>query len=325
MPLGLIDKDGKVDVNPAKDREVASDDEVIVLAEDASSVNVCSTPIFDYAEWASSRKPATFTEDSGDDFSNTKSLIANFHDRGYGCSILFALDEMMGKGSEVDIYTGLSEETCMSVLDDAQRRQGRMLENIVPKIYTAPQNSMTSKHNLEALPLATYNYVFVLADAQEKPDQKTVAMILQMQNLLQDSDRSSFDPVVEISSDISAAQLKLCGITNSVNTSLILSRALAMVTMNKLSHGVLTNLLSADGNNFDIQSLANYLGADEELPAALNFTEATAYVARGARQVLIGWSDGAGPAREWIINPKDKAEARPWSPEDRLVVIKMVS
>merc|ERR1740123_2813354 len=112
-------------------------------------------------------------------------------------------------------------------------------------------------------------------------------MILQMQNILVHNARdkpSHFDPVVEVSTNVAADQLTTCGITNSVNTSLMLSRALAMVCMNQISHGVLTDLLSADGNNFDIQSLANYLGADEELPAELNFTEATAYVCRAARQ-----------------------------------------
>ena len=43
------------------------------------------------------------------------------------------------------------------------------------------------------------------------------------------------------------------------------------------------------------------------------------HISLGA-QVLIGWSEDG----EYIINPKDKLVPRPWSSEDRFVVIKDV-
>lgn len=47
---------------------------------------------------------------------------------------------------------------------------------------------------------------------------------------------------------------------------------------------------------------------------------------RAAQQVLIGWTrmqEETGQM-EYIMNPKDKVETRPWSVNDRLVVIKDV-
>jgi len=94
--------------------------------------------------------------------------------------------------------------------------------------------------------------------------------------------------------------------------------------MNKVSHGVLTDLLSADGSNFDIQDLRKYLADDEKLPMELSFAEATAYVSRASQQVLVGWSQGIGLDRAWVMNPKDKIAIRAWCSEDKLVVIKDV-
>jgi len=185
---------------------------------------------------------------------------------------------------------------------------------------------MASMHNLELLPLEIYDHIFVLRDHQERPDQKTVAEIVQMQEILKSKTvETTFNPVVQVGSKTTGDQLLQCGITNSVNTNLIMSRALAMVAMNKISHGVLTDLLSADGNNFDIQQLSSYIRKDDEmLPTELSFAEATAYVSRAAQQVLIGWSEGFGTSQQWIINPKDKLQKREWQQEDRLVVIKDV-
>lgn len=328
IPLGILDTNGVFFINPEKSRRTEADDQVIVLAEDSTSFDTIKTPFFDYQAWMGSHSTAEFREiGNEDEFEKTKTLICNYNDRGIGSSIIAALDEMMGPGSQVDIYTGMPEEECMSSLENAQRRQGRSLQNITFKIHHADGSSMASIHNLETLPLETYDHIFVLRDDQERPDQKTVAEIVQMQAILQSKlsdSEEKFNPVVQVGNKTTGDQLLQCGITNSVNTNLIMSRALAMVAMNKISHGVLTDLLSADGNNFDIQQLRSYIRDDETLPAELSFAEATAYVSRAAQQVLIGWSEGFGTSRQWLINPKEKLQTREWNPEDRLVVIKDV-
>jgi len=306
---------------------VEAEDQVIVLAEDGNSFDTVKTPFFDYQDWIGSRLASEFREiGDADEFEETKTLICNYNDRGIGASIIAALDEMMGPGSTVDIYTGLPGEECLLSLENAQRRQGRSLQNITFKIHHAEGSSMASMHNLELLPLEIYDHIFVLRDDQERPDQKTVAEIVQMKEILKSKPlETTFNPVVQVGSKTTGDQLLQCGITNSVNTNLIMSRALAMVAMNKISHGVLTDLLSADGNNFDIQQLSSYIRKDDEmLPTELSFAEATAYVSRAAQQVLIGWSEGFGTSQQWIINPKDKLQKREWQQEDRLVVIKDV-
>jgi len=261
-------------------------------------------------------------------------LLCNFFDRGVGCALLFALDEMLAAGSEVDIFTGLEQEECKHILENAQLRAGKTLTNIAITIHYAPPRSMASMHYIERLRVRSYDHIFVLADREtesyEKADTKTVAMIIQLRHLMDNAHGdskvvSTFNPVVETCTSIAEEQLAMCGITNVVNTSLLLSRVLALVTMKQVSHGVLMDLLSIDGNNLDIQDLQAYLGKGERLPAELSFAEATSYVHRAAQQILIGWTqEREDGSTEYIINPKKKLETRPWHAGCRLLVIKDV-
>merc|ERR1719362_2347005 len=209
---------------------------------------------------------------------------------------------------------------------------------------------MASAHELEKLSISSYDHIFILADGPDgnSADRRSVAMILQMQSMASGSARLHFDPVVQVSNKSTVDQLEMCGVVNCIDTNLILSRCLAMVGMNEASYGVLSDLLGAGGNSFDIQDLGDYLAEGEMLPVKLSFAEATAFVNRAAQQVLIGWSSevclskrswdipsfqGAGEAdradttsliRQWTINPKDKLKSRPWRHHDRVVVIKLV-
>eukprot|EP00438_Fugacium_kawagutii_P025918 Skav228601 [mRNA] locus=scaffold5678:45012:48209:+ [translate_table: standard] len=82
----------------------------------------------------------------------------------------------------------------------------------------------------------------------------------------------------------------------------------ALVAIDTLAHGVLSDLLSATGNNMDITYLKDYLGS-QPLPSQplgdiadqlhrtmapaprVTFVEVSAMVNRAAQQVVIGWSE----------------------------------
>ncbi|CAK9022128.1 Probable ion channel POLLUX (AtPOLLUX) (Probable ion channel DMI1), partial [Durusdinium trenchii] len=309
VPLGVINGDGNYQVNPEKSYRVQAEDAVILLADDDDAVQPVDAvePFFDYHIWSSQRSAASFQEANPNDGETVKALICNFNDRNFGCAILFALDEMAGPGSEVEIFCSLDEQELQEILLNAQRRQERNFENIkVTKVHVTPAKATTSMYRLKELPLDSFDQIFILADASQgvdRADEQTVAMVLQMQSILKDRDpEKDFQPMVEICTNTAQEQLSEIGIQNMINTTLLVSKALAMVAISSTNHGVLSDLLSTDGNNLDIMDLQDYLAVGEELPKVLTFAEATAIVARAAQQVLIGWSlDG-----DFEVNPKNK-------------------
>eukprot|EP00440_Ansanella_granifera_P020355 gb/GFBE01022110.1/.p1 GENE.gb/GFBE01022110.1/~~gb/GFBE01022110.1/.p1 ORF type:complete len:782 (+),score=168.42 gb/GFBE01022110.1/:1-2346(+) len=330
VPIGVRGSDGSYNINPPKSYVVQDEDEVIMLAEDDDALGEMSSPLLDFPAWLSTFGAGRFAEHDPNDKEVVKVLICNFTERGYGCAILFALDEMCAAGSECDIFCSRSEKEVHAIVASAEQESEKTLTNIkLRRVYTAPSHRMTSHHKIDAMPLASYDFHFVLADSGlsfQKADEQTVAMIIQMTSIMSESSPDQqFSPLVEICTPTSRAQLALCGVGNTINTTAMMSCALALVAIDTLAHGVLSDLLSAGGNNLDITFLQDYLNQGEHLPEMVSFAEVTAIVNRGVQQCVIGWSEGSGIGKQWIVNPKDKVTPRAWSPEDKIVVIKDVT
>jgi len=329
VPIGIRHSTGAYSINPEKSYKIKKDDEVILIAEDDDALVPMTKPLMDFEAWKAKFGSATFVEADPNDNEVVRVLICNFTERGYGCAILFALDEMCGSGSECDIYCSLSEEDVMSIIKNAEDETERSLKNIkVRQIITVSQHQMTSRHKINVLPLREYDFHFILADAAlgfQKADEQTVAMIIQMKTLVEEhSPEQKFEPLVEVCTPNATLQLELCGIKNTINTISMMSKAMALVAIDTLAHGVLSDLLSATGNNMDITYLKDYLGS-QPLPTQITFVEVAAMVNRAAHQVVIGWSDRNEDGEQvWVVNPKNKVTPRLWSADDKIVVIKDV-
>ena len=283
-------RDGEYLVNPDKSLEVQQDDSIILLADDDDAIQPVEGSYFDFARWAGERKPAEFQEANANDGETVKALICNLNARNCGCAILSAMDSMTGPGSEVDLYCSLSEEEVQDIVSNSQKMTEHSYENIsIRRIISTPSDAMTSMYRIKDLPLETYDYIILLANAAEsvdRADEQTVAMVLQMKSLMAQRDpEKDFQPLVEICTPTAEEQLSAVGIQNLCNSTLLVSKALAMVAISTVNYGVLSDLLSPDGNQLDIMDLADYLAEGESLPTFLTFAEAAAIVGRAAQQV----------------------------------------
>lgn len=331
VPVGVITAGGEFLVNPDRAYVMQAEDKLICLADDDDALQpIEDKPFFDWAGWNDKIALTTpqvefHEEDAGDDVP-IKALICNFSERGAGIGILFALEELAVEGSEAEIYSSLSDDEVKDILFNAQARAGQKFEKISIKVHATPFAHMTSAYRLKALEPETFDHIYVLADSSQgvqRADEMTVATCLQMQSIFKQSGTDKvFSPMVEICTTTGDSQLVQMGMINTLNTTLTMSRALAMVAIDTVAHGVLSDLFSSDGNAMDLKQLGGFLPEDAKLPDEITFAEAAAIVSRGAQMVLVGWSVCTGDEKEWIINPKDKMEPRPWSSEDRLVVIK---
>eukprot|EP00913_Durusdinium_trenchii_P015127 g14188.t1 len=171
-----------------------------------------------------------------------------------------------------EIFCSLDEQELQEILLNAQRRQERNFENIkVTKVHVTPAKATTSMYRLKELPLDSFDQIFILADASQgvdRADEQTVAMVLQMQSILKDRDPEKdrqtqrfvnvhshvylirtwnhlvlprrtvkslqdFQPMVEICTNTAQEQLSEIGIQNMINTTLLVSKALAMVAIRR--------------------------------------------------------------------------------------------
>jgi len=154
-----------------------------------------------------------------------------------------------------------------------------------------------------------------------------------------------FDPVVEMCEDSTAEHLKICGFTNFVHSNSLVSQALAAVAENPAINSIYAELMSGLNNHFEFRCYEEFLCEGEQPPAELSFWEAAHRVSLCGDISLIAWTAPAGSGDKegggvdkgeghddeevqglggpnFEMNPKDKTTPRPWTPRDRLVVIR---
>jgi len=232
------------------------------------------------------------------------------------------------------MFSPQSEESREEFIEDAQRRRRQHFKNFTMSFQTGP---MAARFRLEALPVLTASRIFFLADSSSSESEvsaQTVAGILQVQAILDEGhnpeeccalDRPSpviIPQILDEATEKSCTHLKVLDYINSTD---LAARLLAVVSESPYVSGIINRIVAEDGCDFIIRQLDQYAalgGIDLSGEAGITFDEITA-VAAVAGEVALGWSEvGAGSLGPWEMNPKEKAERRPWNSDARVVVLK---
>jgi len=328
VPIGVLDEKGNYNLNPHPEYAVKQTDKMIVLAENKRSVFATKVPTFDFEAWCESRAPVQH-RDSEARKGAVRVLISGFNPQGPAVTLVAVLEASLQKGSVVDIYSNRSIEECEHIVKMMKVRRHLEFKNItVNHIFSA---TPTARDSINDLPLHDYSEFFITPDVTPDHDEcaadtDNIAVIVQMQTILGNGLMAKpFDPVVEVCEPTTKEHLNLLGITNSLNSNLLIARSLAVVAVERHFNGIVQKLLSVDGTGeqFDVCDIADFLPPGEPIPKEMSFLEATAYVCWASScMTLVGWSAGSGVHRDWDMNPLCKDKPRPWLEDDRLVVIK---
>lgn len=213
--------------------------------------------------------------------------------------------------------------------------------------------TFTSRRELEKLNHKEHELIFILADrelylTEKAADEKTAAILVQLKDITTnaagwtDEERKRFNPVVEMSDKDAIKILTEIGFPNIIDSSSLVSQALAAVAENGGLNAIFSELCLMRSNEFDILPLETFLDEDEPMPTKISFGEVAVRVAQSYTAVPIAWSDmieeededldgdgipdDNGEKKEkvmgFVVNPKDKAKQRTWNPSDRIVVIR---
>lgn len=200
------------------------------------------------------------------------------------------------------------------------------------------KGSPVQKPHLCALPLSTYDKIFLLGDvpgslaqgplgqhgARITADGKTVASILLLQEQFRGLGIKCPQMVPEILGSNTAEMLDKMGIHDYVDSNGLVSRILACVSEAPISLTIIKALLSGKRATFRVRRLSHYLPEGAPLPDEVTFWDVACIVRRASDDLVIAWSArGAGgqPAGPWILNPTNKHCEVKWEHTDRLVVL----
>mmetsp|Transcript_80633 Transcript_80633/g.261275 ORF Transcript_80633/g.261275 Transcript_80633/m.261275 type:complete len:798 (+) Transcript_80633:120-2513(+) len=333
--LGVFTADGECILNPGWDYQVQVGDHLVVLAEDDDAYTFNKDPYY-WKEGVDTPRRRAFVKQptlhaqlgNVQDDHPSKVLIIGWNDN-IG-PLLNNLDGMVGDGSTVRIYSPEPEADRKAAIENLAQQwaPGAGFASFTITHAEVDDDVVSSQVELKVLRHQDYDKVFVLTEGNDRDsgDQRTVAILTQLQNIhdmLPESEKTRrFCPVVEMCEDSTKEHLKLCNLTNVIHSSSLVSQALAAVTEDAKVNGIYADLMSGREHTFDIRSFQQLLPGETE-PKELSFAEAAWKLSIVGDISLIAWSRFCGDGHiSWQMNPYDKVTPRPWTPNDRLVVLR---
>jgi len=332
--VGIVPPHGPPQLLPPMGRVILPDDQLLMLAEDASTV-----PTFFSRVTTGVNRARKLLYRSGRDESHiippearqneTELAVVLGWNESIG-AVIEAIDKFVGPGSQVVIYAPRPVEKRMQFLNNAQKRRSYRYQNLT---IEHREGSIGARFQLEDLPLASSKKILILADDSAKEgeeDLQTAATILQIQDILKEQSGGDVTrlPVIvpQLLQSATEEALRRSGLSDVINSNRLSAQLTAMVCESPTLSGVITELLSEWGCQFGIRELTEYPAVAGNVAlaqsAGVSFDEVLVAAAL-AGEIAIGWSAvGAGASGPWEMNPKDRERKRPWMPTSRVVAIR---
>ncbi|GAU70781.1 probable Syd protein [Streptomyces sp. NBRC 110611] len=238
IPVGLRKKDGEFVVNPPMDTVIASDDEVLVLAEDDLLIRLSNT------------RPAVthsaITSAPGLSPAPDRTLVIGWNSRGP--KIITLLDCLVEPGSLIDIAALRRPE------EDLQEH----LENLTVGYKPCEP---TLRPSLESLDLARYGHIIVLTDDDidsGRADDRTLVTLLHLRDSAIRSG-SPYSIVTEMNSDANREIAQVTRADDFIVSTKIISLLLTQLVEDRRLYAAFTDLFDPAGSEIYLKPSSNYL------------------------------------------------------------------
>lgn len=292
-----IRSEGEVFLNPPADRVYRAGDQLIVIAEDDSTVAVTAPGTADLSAVSAAEPEARHPE---------RALILGFNSSLL--TMLAELNEYMAPGSTVTVVT------------DATVPALRSFENMT---VTVAVGDITSRAVLEDLKVQEFPHIIVLADKDnlepQRADAKTLITLLHLRELA-DELGVDLSVVSEMLDDRNRELAEVTKADDFIVSDKLISLMLSQISENAQLAEVFQHLFSSVGSEIYLRGADQYVtpGASVDFYTVLE-------AARQRGETAIGYSLAAhardkAHAYGVTVNP-DKAEKRVFTPNDKIIVL----
>jgi len=294
--FGLV-KGGAVYLNPAADTLVEVGDELIMIAEDDSTIRLASPGVAD----------DTAISDTADE----KSLPERTLVLGYNASLLAMLRELgeyVAPGSTVSV---------LADVDDPGLPEYPGL----PITFT--RGDATSRAVLDALDVESFDHIIVLAYSEsldiQQADTKTLITLLQLRDI-ESKTGVEFNIVSEMLDDRNRELAEVTKADDFIVSDKLISLMLSQVSENQQLTEVFDTLFSSRGSEIYLRPAERYIrpGATVDFYTVLEAARRRGETAIGYR--LAEHSRIAARDYGVVVNP-DKAQKRQFAAGDKIIVL----
>jgi ion channel POLLUX/CASTOR len=298
--IGLRTEDGRILLNPPAETDISSRDEIVLIAEDDSMIELSEGPSPEIDAGAILRSPPRERVPE-------RTLILGWNDRAP--KIVAELDHYVHRGSEATVVTPDGSVSPAEGLNN-QRLDPRA-------------GDITNRRILDGLGVATYDHVIVLGDPDgsdpNTTDSKTLVTLLHLREIAEQSDRR-FSIVSEMLDVRNRELAEVTGADDFIVSDHLASLMMCQVSENRDLSTVFEGLISAEGSELYLKSASEYVKPG----VPMNFYTVIE-AARRRGEVTVGYrlaAETSDPAASYgvYLNP-EKSRRVTFSGQDRLIVL----
>lgn len=295
MVMGLV-HEGSVSLNPAPGVLLTPGDQLIVIAEDDSTIRLGTPGRADEGVVSVAAAPAEGPE---------RTLVL-----GYNDSLRFMLrelDEYSASGSQVTI-----------VADQVQPS----FDDYADLALTWQSGDPTSRATLDALHAEEFDHILVLASNQlpaQRADAKTLITLLHLREIAEKAG-VDLNVVSEMLDDRNRELAEVTQADDFIVSDQLISLMLSQVSENRQLTDVFAQLFSSDGAEIYLRSAEQYIapGQSADFYTVIEAARRKGETAIGHR--IDAWARDSAHLFGVDVNPT-KTEARIYAPGDKIIVL----
>jgi voltage-gated potassium channel Kch len=300
--IGIRKKHGHIELNPQADTEISADDEIVLIAEDDSTIALSEHQVPEI-DASAIRKPPTREPRP------ERTLILGWNDRAP--TIVAELDNYVHSGSEVTVVT-----------PDGAVPPSRF-DELINQTVTSSEGDTTDRRTLDRLEVSSYDHVIVLGSLDETDpnaaDSKTLVTLLHLREIAEESGHR-FSIVSEMLDVRNRELAEVTGADDFIVSDHLASLMMCQVSENRELSRVFENLISPEGSELYLKPATDYV----QPGVSLNFYTILE-AARRRGETAVGYrleAETGDPELSYGVhlNP-DKSRRVTFAEQDRLIVL----
>ena len=303
--MGLCRANGTIQLSPAMDSRIESDDQIFALSADDDTIRLSAlSPIpIDETVIRSSRKPLEPKPE--------KCLILGWNRSG--TTIVHELDNYVPAGSQVTVVADVYN------IEKQIRAQGGKLKN---QKLVVMEGETTDRDLLNELHVEDYDHIIVLAYSTLEPqeaDAKTLVTLLHLRDIAE-RDATPFSIVSEMLDLRNRELAEATQVDDFIVSEHLVSLMMSQLSENAELFDVFADIFDPEGAEIYLKPINDYVATGQPV----NFYTVTE-AARRRGETVLGYrieseSNDAGKAYGVHTNPK-KSEKVTFASEDKVIVI----
>jgi hypothetical protein len=272
IPMGIRHEDGTLSINPADDTVIQANEELLVLADDDSTIEFRKAPVATVTDLP--LKPGRIEQHVEKELLIGWTPKANTILREYGDYVL--------DGTVVDVVLRKPSTTMRSELEELDRELTRVRVNVID---TDPMKS----ENLLALEPWNYDNIIILSQGgdevdPEKTDSETIIILLLLRKIFDERGGSPTKLITEVMDSANQGLIARTGVNDFIISNRLVSMILAQISEESDIKRVYDDLFAEDGSEIYLKDLSVY---SEQLPLDVSYADCIA-LARKREEVCLG-------------------------------------